>query len=69
MGIAPDELPHLFERFYRAPRAGVLRSGGMGLGLYIASEIVHRHGGTLTVESAEGAGSTFTVTLPLTREE
>lgn len=69
VGIAPDELPHLFERFYRAPRAGVMRSGGMGLGLYISNEIVHRHGGTIAVESAEGAGSTFTVTLPLTGKD
>jgi signal transduction histidine kinase len=69
VGIAPDELPHLFERFYRAPRAGVMRSGGMGLGLYISNEIVHRHGGTITVKSNEGVGSTFTVTLPLTGKD
>jgi len=65
VGIAPDELPHLFDRFYRAPRAGVMRSGGMGLGLYICREIVARHGGTIRAESAEGAGSTFTFSLPL----
>ena len=65
VGIAPDELPQLFDRFYRAPRAGVMRSGGMGLGLYICRELVMRHGGTIRVESAEGVGSTFTFSLPL----
>lgn len=68
VGIAPEELPHLFERFYRAPRAGVMRSGGMGLGLYICQEIVARHGGTIRAESVEGAGSTFTFSLPLARD-
>jgi PAS domain S-box-containing protein len=65
VGIASDELPQLFDRFYRAPRAGVMRSGGMGLGLYICQEIVARHGGTIRAESVEGAGSTFTFSLPL----
>jgi len=69
VGIAPDELPHLFDRFYRAPRAGVMRSGGMGLGLYICREIVARHGGTIGVESAEGVGSTFTFSLPLAEKD
>lgn len=68
VGIAADELPHLFDRFYRAPRAGVMRSGGMGLGLYISQEIAARHGGTIRVESVEGVGSTFTFSLPLARE-
>ncbi len=69
VGIAPEELPHLFDRFYRAPRAGVMRSGGMGLGLYICQEIVSRHGGTIRAESIEGVGSTFTFSLPLTGED
>ncbi len=69
VGIAPDELPHLFDRFYRAPRAGVMRSGGMGLGLYICREIVIQHGGAIQVESIEGAGSTFTFSLPLIRKD
>lgn len=64
-GIAREEIPHLFDRFYRAPNAGVTRSGGMGLGLYISREIVARHGGTIEVESTEGVGSTFTFILPL----
>ncbi len=68
VGIAQEELPHLFDRFYRAPRAGVMRSGGMGLGLYICQEIVTRHGGTIDAESVPGTGSTFTFTLPLSGE-
>lgn len=69
VGIASDELPHLFDRFYRAPRAGVMRSGGMGLGLYICREIVARHGGTIRAESVEGVGSTFTFSLPLAQND
>lgn len=64
IGIAPEEVSHLFARFYRSPQAGAMRSGGMGLGLYISREIIQRHGGTITVESTPGVGSTFTFTLP-----
>lgn len=60
MGIAPDELPHIFERFYRSPRA---TQSGSGLGLAIVERIVHAHGATMRVESVEGAGSCFTVWL------
>ncbi len=68
VGIASAEIAHLFERFYRTPQAGIMRSGGMGLGLYISNEIVARHGGTIRVESALGAGSAFTVSLPLEQD-
>jgi two-component system OmpR family sensor kinase len=62
-GIAPDVLPHIFERFYRGQ---VSRSGSStGLGLSIAKELVEAQGGTITVESQVGQGSLFTVTLPL----
>lgn len=64
IGIAPDRLPHVFERFGRGVSA--LHYGGFGLGLYIASAIVSAHGGTLRAESAPGVGSTFTAVLPLT---
>lgn len=61
-GIAPDALAHIFERFYRSDpsRSG----GGTGLGLAIAKELIQAQGGTLTVESAPGKGSVFTVWLP-----
>lgn len=64
VGIAAEALPHLFERFYRAPGADSKRSAGLGVGLYVVGEIVGLHGGTVDVASAEGAGSTFTVRLP-----
>lgn len=64
-GIAPEHLEHLFERFYQAegPRAQGFPSTGIGLSL--TQDIVHLHGGRIDVESAPGAGSTFTVSLPL----
>lgn len=65
IGIPQDQVPHLFTRFYRAQNVGSTISG-LGLGLYITHEIVQRHGGTVTVESREGSGSTFRVTLPVT---
>ncbi|MBI4880020.1 MAG: HAMP domain-containing protein [Planctomycetes bacterium] len=65
IGIAPEHLPHLFERFYRVdPARG--REGGSGLGLAIAEQTVRGHGGTISVASREGEGSTFTVRLPAT---
>lgn len=63
-GIAPEDLPHLFERFYRTDPARTRADGGTGLGLAIARHWVEAHGGTLAVESQVGAGATFTITLP-----
>ncbi|HEX5589447.1 MAG TPA: HAMP domain-containing sensor histidine kinase [Candidatus Limnocylindrales bacterium] len=63
VGIAPDELPRIFERFYRGTRASEARGSGSGLGLAIVRSIVEMHGGTVAVESRLGAGSTFTVSL------
>ena len=62
IGTAPEEVPHLFQPFGRAvsPR----HYGGLGLGLFIARQIVEMHGGTIGVTSEPGAGSTFTVELP-----
>jgi signal transduction histidine kinase len=64
IGIGEEELERVFERFYRADEARNRQSGGAGLGLAIARELVMRHGGRISVESTEGAGSTFTIQLP-----
>jgi signal transduction histidine kinase len=63
IGIPQEALPRVFERYYRAPNAG---QSGMGIGLYAAREILNLHGGTISVDSTEGVGSTFTIWLPLT---
>jgi signal transduction histidine kinase len=63
VGIAAEDLPYVFERFYRGDRSRS-DSGESGLGLAIARSIVEAHGGRITVESAPGAGTTFTMTIP-----
>ena len=62
-GIAPEDLPHVFDRFYRSDAARDRTSGGSGLGLAIAQALVRAHDGTIDVQSAAGQGTTFTVTL------
>jgi signal transduction histidine kinase len=64
-GIAPEHLPYVFDRFYRADKSRARQTGGAGLGLAIAKQLVVAHGGSITVESAAGQGSTFTFTLPV----
>lgn len=61
-GIAPEHRAHIFSRFYRVPGSA---PGGIGLGLSIARDVVHAHGGEIGVDSAPGAGSAFWFTLPL----
>ncbi|HVL24327.1 MAG TPA: HAMP domain-containing sensor histidine kinase [Thermomicrobiales bacterium] len=67
-GIAPEHLPHLFERFYRAEGSRSRADGGTGLGLSIALAIVRSHNGWIDVESAPGKGARFTVWIPLPAE-
>jgi len=69
IGIPPEHLPHLFERFYRVDRSRSRAGGGSGLGLTIASHLVEAHGGRIWVESnGVGQGSIFSFTLPVDRE-
>ncbi len=67
IGIPADALPHLFERFYRAPNVDSGKTKGIGLGLYLVAELLRLHGGSIHAESSGeyGEGSCFIVTLPL----
>lgn len=64
-GIAPEDLPRLFDRFYRVDPARARRDGGSGLGLSIAKRLVEMHGGQISVESQLGHGATFIIRLPV----
>ncbi len=63
-GIPEEELPYVFERFYRVDKSRSRATGGVGLGLTIARRLVEAHGGRISVQSLEGQGTTFTFTLP-----
>ena len=63
--ISPDDLPHIFDRFYRTDKARTSGEGGFGLGLAIAREIARQHGGDITCTSSQEQGTTFTAILPL----
>jgi len=65
VGITPEDLPHIFERFYRTMEGPGAELGGTGLGLSVALEVVEAHGGRIEVESTPGEGATFTVHLPV----
>lgn len=64
-GIAAEDLPHIFDHFYRADKSRARKSGGSGIGLAIVRQLVEAHGGRVEVESAPGQGSRFSVYLPL----
>ena len=63
-GIPPDELPRIFDRFYRGTNTGEARASGSGLGLAIVRSIVEMHGGEIDVASVVGEGTVFRITLP-----
>lgn len=69
VGIPPENLPHIFDRFYRVDKSRARAQGGSGLGLSIAKWIAQAHGGTIRVTSQVGKGTTFSVTLPLLSPE
>lgn len=69
IGIPAEDLPKVFERFYRVDKARSRAAGGTGLGLPIVRDTALRHGGDVTAAQREGGGTVFTVTLPLWREE
>lgn len=65
IGISAEDMPHIFERFYRADLARQTENGGSGLGLAIAQKIIENHSGSIEVQSTPGTGSTFRICLPL----
>jgi PAS domain S-box-containing protein len=69
IGIDPQDLPHIFERFYRGKHVRQSRTPGTGLGLAIVKEIIDQHDGRIDIESNQGAGSTFRIWLPIYEEE
>ena len=67
LGVAPDHIPRLTERFYRVDKSRSRETGGTGLGLAIVKHVLLRHGGHLDVQSEVGRGSTFSAVLPAER--
>ncbi len=68
-GISEKEQAHIFDQFYRVPGYGNTKTEGLGLGLYIAHEIIARQGGRMWLESKPGEGSTFYFSLPLEQKQ
>jgi signal transduction histidine kinase len=65
IGIPQEDIPHIFDRFYRVDKARAKETGGAGLGLAIAKWIIEEHRGSVIVKSELGKGSEFTITLPI----
>jgi signal transduction histidine kinase len=65
MGIKPEDLDKIFDRYYRVETNHTRHISGFGIGLYLSSEIIERHGGKVWAESESGKGSTFYFSLPL----
>ena len=68
MGIPPDDLPHIFERFYRVDKSRSSAGGGAGIGLAVVKGVIEQSGGSIRVESVLGEGTTMMFTLPLAAE-
>jgi two-component system phosphate regulon sensor histidine kinase PhoR len=68
IGIPPEAIPHLFDKFYQVDSSLTRRAGGTGLGLYITRNIVEAHGGRVTVQSQVGKGSVFSFSVPVARD-
>ena len=68
IGIPKEDVDHLFERFYRVEKSRTSETGGAGLGLAIAKEIIMAHGGDIKIESTYGKGTTMIIELPLVCE-
>ena len=69
MGIAKEDIPRVFSRFWRSDASREREAGGLGVGLALTKEIVDRHNGTISVDSEEGVGTTFTLKLPITYKQ
>jgi signal transduction histidine kinase len=69
IGIPANEIPQIFNRFYRVDKARTRETGGVGLGLSIAKLIADAHGGTISVVSELNKGSAFSITLPIETSE
>ena len=68
IGIVKEDQKFLFNKFFRAKNAILMRTEGSGLGLYISKNIIEKHNGKISVDSAEGRGSTFFIQLPMRPE-